>query len=64
MLLKIALGLPESKIDQIVDTANDGQLALNKVKNLMDKRNVSYKIIFMDLNMPNMGGIESTTLIR
>ena len=66
-ILKITLGLtscPDSVIDKFTDCANDGQDALSKVKSLFEDQGKVYKIIFMDLNMPKMGGIESSALIR
>ena len=59
-ILKITLGLtscPDSAIDKFTDYANDGQDALSKVKSLFEDKGKVYKIIFMDLNMPKMGGM-------
>ncbi len=41
-----------------IDIANNGQEAVEKVAQ------GSYDIVFMDLQMPVMGGIEATKLIR
>ncbi|QFR50224.1 response regulator [Sulfurimonas lithotrophica] len=48
--------LEEYKIS--VDTAYDGEEAINKVKNK------TYDIVFMDINMPTMGGMDATKIIR
>lgn len=47
------------------DIAFSGQEALEKVQEriLLRKMN-SYKLIFMDINMPGMDGVKCTELIR
>ncbi len=43
-----------------IDIANNGQEAIEKYNNNLSK----YELIFMDLQMPIMGGIEATKIIR
>jgi len=47
-----------AKWDINVDIAEDGQIAVDKVK----KKN--YDVILMDIQMPVMGGVEATQIIR
>lgn len=46
-----------------VTLAKDGQEAFDKVKESM-KAGIRYDLVFMDVQMPNLDGIQSTKLIR
>jgi CheY-like chemotaxis protein len=50
-----------------VDEATSGQMAIDLVKKTLEKtcncRNRTYKIIFMDIQMPEMDGTEATEII-
>jgi CheY-like chemotaxis protein len=50
-----------------VDEATSGQMAIDLVKKTLIKecncRNRTYKIIFMDIQMPEMDGTEATEII-
>jgi len=56
---EIFVGLLENSLINI-DLANNGLEAVNMVKKNQNK----YELIFMDVNMPTMGGYEATKLIR
>jgi CheY-like chemotaxis protein len=47
-----------------VDTAYNGQQAIDLVKNGFNKEEYSYGLIFMDCSMPIMNGYEASDLIR
>ncbi|THW29015.1 putative histidine kinase HHK5p [Aureobasidium pullulans] len=54
------------KLEDIYDVtvAKDGQEALDFVKETMNAGRPAYNLIFMDVQMPNLDGIQSTKLIR
>ncbi|EME82950.1 uncharacterized protein MYCFIDRAFT_58316 [Pseudocercospora fijiensis CIRAD86] len=54
------------KLEDIYDVtvAKDGQEALDIVKDTMASKGQPFNLIFMDVHMPNLNGIESTKMIR
>ncbi len=48
----------------LVDTAYNGQQAVDLVKNAYEKNKYSYGLVFMDCSMPVMNGYEALNLIR
>lgn len=47
-----------------VTTALSGQMALNRIQERIDQHQPLYDLIFMDIQMPVMSGIETTQAIR
>lgn len=55
-------GYPETK--DLIDSANNGQEALQKVIDAFEKKEYSYGLILIDLSMPIMDGFQATKQIR
>ena len=47
-----------------VDSAMDGNQAVNLVKKRIENDNSTYKLIMMDYSMPNCNGSDATKQIR
>ena len=56
--------IDEEIVDFIVDTANNGKEALDKVTHKHTKDDVEYGLIFMDWQMPIMDGLTASQEIR
>ncbi|EAS07406.2 ATPase, histidine kinase-, DNA gyrase B (macronuclear) [Tetrahymena thermophila SB210] len=56
----------QSKLPFIIDEATNGQEAVDKVEQLINTQNhcLTYKMIFMDIDMPKMNGYEATYKIN
>ncbi|KAL4510719.1 hypothetical protein ABPG72_004873 [Tetrahymena utriculariae] len=56
----------QSKLPFIIDEATNGQEAVDKVEELINTQNhcLTYKMIFMDIDMPKMNGYEATYKIN
>ena len=66
-ILGLKIVLQQSKIKNLmnlVDTAYNGQQAVDLVKNAYEKNKYSYGLVFMDCSMPVMNGYEASDLIR
>ena len=49
---------------RIIDTAYNGQQALEMVRKAFERQSYSYGLIFMDCSMPVMDGYDASDLIR
>ena len=66
-ILGLKIVLQQSKIKNLmnlVDTAYNGQQAVDMVKNAYVRNKYSYGLVFMDCSMPVMNGYEASDLIR
>lgn len=50
-------------LHRLIDTANNGEDCIQKIK-AAQVNNISYSLIFMDLQMPVMDGYEATMELR
>ena len=68
MVIKLSfkmIGILETKVMNIVDKANNGQEALDIVKEKLEMKNgYSYGIIFMDCSMPILDGYKASIEIK
>jgi len=53
-----------SSLEKIIDTANDGKEALEKIKLAFLTGKSEYSLILMDCSMPVMDGYESSAAIN
>ena len=53
-----------SSLEKIIDTANDGKEALEKIKLAFLTGKSQYSLILMDCSMPVMDGYESSAAIN
>lgn len=53
-----------NELNVTVTTALSGQVALNRIQEAIDQHLPMYDLIFMDIQMPVMSGIETTQAIR
>ncbi len=66
-ILGLKIVLQQSGIKNLmnlIDTAYNGQQAVDLVKNACEKNVYSYGLVFMDCSMPVMNGYEASDLIR
>ncbi len=52
------------ELDVKVTTATSGQMALNQIQECLDHNLAMFDLIFMDIQMPVMSGLETTQAIR
>ena len=62
--IKILQMIFQSKYKITADQAVSGEEALMKCKQRMQRNQESYRLIVMDINMPGMDGVMTTTKIR
>ena len=60
MIMVKALKVSENNIN----IAFNGLEALEKVEEMINEHNSCYKLILMDINMPNMDGFECTKILN